>query len=139
MMNSGLKCIAGIALLGIFITPAHAVTTHGYMRAGGVGMVPCAAFTNLVAESRQVGLESAQGINKINAFFSYALGYYTHYNASMPGIYDVLTGVNGDHMVVTLITILDTWCAVHPLKVYDDAVDGVLPMLLEGASVGAAP
>ena len=140
MREQGMRrLLMASALLCVTVSP-QAATLDGYMTSGGAGMVSCADFSNAIATARaNGGMNSIQGLQGIQSFIAYAFGFYTHYNASTPGVYDVLAAVRGDTMVSQVMTIIDTWCAQNPLKDYDDAIVGSLPMLLSGAEFGTPP
>ena len=124
---------SAIAITLGMILPAQAWTFDGYMTAGGVGMLRCTDYQNVLAESRAVGLTSFEGMSKMSPFVQYAFGYYTRYNQSSEGIYDLLHGVRGDTMVVSVLTILDNWCSNNPLEDFNDALNASIGTLLPQA------
>jgi hypothetical protein len=127
---------ATVAMLAMVASPAQAWTVDGYMTAGGAGQVKCPIFQNAVAEGRSQGLSTLPGIRRVENFVSYALGYYTRYNEDIPGVYDILDGVRGDNLHVSLLTILDNWCADNPTADFNDALDESVRTLYPSAKLG---
>jgi hypothetical protein len=125
--------VAAMAITLATAVSVSAFTEDGYMTAGGVGQVSCAAYQNALAEARIAGLSTSKGINMMNPFTSYAFGYYTHYNASTPGVYDLLDGVRGQTMVVNVLTIIDNWCRDYPTADFNDALFASVSKLLPTA------
>jgi hypothetical protein len=122
----------GMVLPGM-MTAAHAWTFDGYMAAGGAGQLRCTDFQNALGEARALGLNSRNGIERMNPFIQYAFGYYTRYNEQSEGIYDLLDGVRGNNMVVSVLTILDNWCSDNPLSDFDEALSASIGTLLPTA------
>ncbi|MCB1500498.1 MAG: hypothetical protein KDK07_12045 [Bauldia sp.] len=129
------RTAAVIAVAIAMLVPAMAKTGGGFMTAGGIGMIQCAVFSNYVAEARAAGINTTNGIQRIDPFISYALGFYTGYNSVADDMWDILAGIRGEQMHISIITMMDGFCQANPTDEVDDALFDTIYKLLPTAQI----
>ena len=100
--------VTSLALLSL------AADEKGFMTGGGVGGVSCPEFLNAMSTARQKGgANRLPGVNEIDGFAMYVLGFQTGFNAEAEGVYDIFTSLGSDPALKALYAI-EPWCASHP-------------------------
>lgn len=126
--------IIAIATALMMTGSAWAATVDGFMTAGGVGGIQCSVYSNALAEARQHGLRTIQGVNTVNAFTQYAFGFFTGYNSVSDGIFDILAGIRGNEMDISILSMAGQYCTENPLENYDAALIHVLKEIFPRAA-----
>lgn len=121
MRRFGLVSLVVIACLAS--SPLSAADLSGqYFVGGGVGALPCTQFLNAMAEARQNGgLTSIEGVNRINAWSQYVVGFETGYNFAMLGVRDIFSDF-GPSPVNDVLYGIEPWCQHNATAHFGEAL-----------------
>jgi hypothetical protein len=126
--------VAAIALaLVMAAAPAWARDKTGnFMIGGGVGGIHCPEFLDAVAQARQAGgFKTVAGVNLLNPFVQYVLGFETGFNLINTEVYDVFANL-GDDPGGSAIYAIEPYCQQHPDKRFGDGVLWLAATLMGG-------
>jgi hypothetical protein len=104
-------------------SPVSAADSSGqYLVGGGVGGLPCTRFLNAMAEARREGgLTSIAGVNRINDWVEYVVGFETGYNYATPGVRDIFSAF-GPSPAFDVLYGIEPWCQRNPTELFGHAL-----------------
>ena len=127
------KTLPTLLLITLFFTTnAFAFDKKGeYITGGGVGSISCSMYISLLNRAElSGGLGSIAGINIINAYMNYTLGFQTGYNPSHLGKKDVFEKF-GTPPTNKILPLVGEWCEKNLDKNFGNGLVAVVTRVNE--------
>ena len=118
-----MKTVFGLILIAFIATTAQGADKNGnYKIGGGVGVMKCPEFLDVMATHRQLGgMNTESGAVAVNPEIEYVLGFQTGFNLVSTSGLDIFQKISPSEGVNALYAI-EPYCQQHPDKNFGQAL-----------------